>query len=740
MTSLLAVALGAALPGPLLAPTFTAAALLAADPTALLAADPATPLAADPAIPPLAFPAREPIARDTVEASGDTTALYRAEEIAVTVTRTTGRLLRLPYAVTLLGPEEFQEGERGISLEEALRAVPGALVQDRRNFALGDRIVVRGAGARAQFGVRGVRVLVDGIPLTMPDGQSTLDNLDLVSLGSAEILRGPSSALYGNASGGVLAFRTEPAPATPLSVRPRILAGSHGLLDTRATAAGRAGGVEYVAAGGRSETEGFRAHSRAEHYRAGLVATGSPGGGATLQGVFSFFHAPFAENPGSLGLEDARERPRFVRPFLISQGTGKSTTQGQAGLSARIPLAGQAELQAAVWGVRRDIWNPIPDRIIDLDRGAGGGRVELRGRTAAAAIPLRWTGGLDLEVQRDLRAERENLGAPAEGGRAVEGDLLLDQRERVLGLGPFLQLEAELDSRWTLTLAGRFDLYDFSARDFFLADGDDSGRRSMSSLSPMAGIAFAPREGLSLYASFATAFQTPTANELSNRPDGAGGFNPELEPERVESLEAGIKGALREGGLRFELAGYRSRVKDALIPFQGETEEVFFRNAGRSDRAGLEAALAWRPLPALRASVAYTFQRFRFSEFVTEEGDFSGNREPGGPDHALFVGLVGRGPAGLRTELNVRWTDAYPVDDANRDWNWSYRVVDLRLSLDRPGGLPLRPFLGIDNLFDERYNGSVVPNAFGRRYYEPAPGTEVYGGLSLPLGAAAPGR
>lgn len=689
---------------------------------------------------PAGLPARPASARDTTEAPGDTLALYRAEEIAVTVTRTTARLLRLPYAVTLLGPEELQETERGISLEEALRAVPGALVQDRRNFSLGDRLVVRGAGARAQFGVRGVRVLVDGIPLTMPDGQSTLDNLDLASLGGAEVLRGPASALYGNAAGGVLSFRTEASPAASLSLRPRILAGSHGLLEARATASGRAAGVDYVAAAGRLETEGFRAYSRAERYRASVLARGSPDGRTTLQGVLSFAHVPFAENPGSLSLEDARERPRFVRPALISQGTGKSTAHGQAGLSAQIPLAaGRTELQAAVWGAWRDIWNPIPGRVIDLERGAGGGRVELRGESAAGGLPLRWTGGLDLEVQRDLRSERENRGASVEGERAAEGGLLLDQRERVLGLGPFLQLETEVGPRWTFTLAGRFDLYDFSARDFFLADGDDSGRRSMSSLSPMAGVAFAPREGLSLYASFATAFQTPTANELSNRPDGAGGFNPELEPERVESLEAGIKGALREGRLRFELAGYRARVRDALIPFQGETEEVFFRNAGRSDRAGLEAALAWRPLPAVRASLAYTFQRFRFREFVTEGGDFSGNREPGVPDHALFVGLVGRGPAGLRAELNVRWTDAYPVDDANRDWNWSSRVVDLRLSLD-PGGLPLHPFLGVDNLFDERYNGSVVPNAFGRNYYEPAPGTEVYVGLILRLGAAAPGR
>lgn len=691
---------------------------------------PATGVEAGPAIASL-----DTVRADTVPP--DTVPRYRTDDIAVTVTRAERITARVPYAVALLDAGAFQEGERGASLADALWRIPGMFAQDRRNFALGDRITVRGAGARAQFGVRGIRVLLDGIPLTLPDGQTTLENLDMASLGRLEVIRGPAAALYGNAAAGVLSFRTLPPADRPLRVEPRAVVGSDGWQEARLQASGRSGRLEYVAAGSRLVTDGFREHADAEILRGTAVVARPLDGGGEVRGLVNLYRAPFSRNPGSLSLEDALERPRMAREAQVAQGTGKETNQAQAGLSLERPLGEGAGFRATTWGVRREVWNPIPGNIIDLSRWSGGVRGEIWGETRAGALPFRWAVGLDVEGQWDDRVERENQGVPEGGDRTTEGERLLDQEERVLSLGPFVQLELDLDRAWTITVASRMDLFRFQADDRLQIPRDHSGKRSFQRLSPMAGITWTASPGLHLFGNVTTAFQTPTTSELSNRPDGSGGFHPELDPEHTVGFEAGARGALADPRLGWTVSAFRATVADALIPFEGPTGEIFFRNAGEVVRRGVEASATWLPAPSLRADLAYTLHHARFTAFETAAGDFAGNQEPGVPDHAVAVSLLHRAPFGLISEARFRWVDAYPVNDANNAHNLSHRVVDLRFSLNREmGRVGFRPFLGIDNLFDERYNGSVIPNAFGGRYYEPAPGIQLYGGFGLALPGA----
>lgn len=678
------------------------------------------------------------------QAASDTTASdtvpeprFEGETIRVTVTRADRDAGRIPFAVSVVDAEEIQAGERHVSLQETLEAVPGVAVQNRRNHSLGDRVTIRGSGARAQFGVRGLRVLADGVPLTMPDGQSSLTNLDVSSVGRVEVIRGPASALYGNAAGGVIRFRTREADAAPLRAVPRVTGGSHGYLATRLQASGHLRGPEstsYVLSASRTETDGFRHHARAEMYRGNLVVRSPLGPDTRLQGVVNVYDRPFAENPSSLGREDARENPRKARSFIVQQGAGEEARQVQGGATLTHRLGPGAELEATAWTATREIWNPIPTRIIDLERRAGGLRVESRSRTRVAGLPVRLTAGADAEVQSDERREVVNLGIGETGDRTREGELLLDQRERVASLGTFAQLSVEPSSRWRITGALRHDAHDFDADDRFLADGDDSGSRYMGKWSPSLGVAYYPSPAVTLYANASTAFETPTASELSNRPSGGGGFNPGLGPQTLRTLETGLKGDA--GSVRWQLTGYLSEVDGALIPYEGATGEVFYRNAGQVERKGIEASLTWRAARGLRARLGYTLQENTFVRFETPDGDYSGNAEPGVPDHRLFAGASYRAPFGLRAEADVRWVDDFPVNDANTASNWSYGVTDLRVLWEgRPWSGPLvRPFVGVDNVFDVRYNGSVVPNAFGDRFYEPAPGREVFGGLSVGVG------
>lgn len=670
--------------------------------------------------------AQEPTAADTLDRP------VQADTLTVTVGRVEQRLRDAPFAVSVVDARTVRRAELGVSLEEPLQGVPGVVVARRHNFSLGDRLVVRGAGARSQFGVRGVEILMDGIPLSLPDGQATLSNLDLGSATRIEVLRGPASAFHGNAAGGVVSVTSGGFVPDGPAVRPRLELGSHGYRELEVEGAGRAAGFDLLVHAGRLETDGFREHSAAETYRANMVARRSLAGGGELRAVLNLFDMPFGENPSSLSREAAEEDPDSAREFIVSQGAGEEATQGQAGLTLSLPLGPSSRMRASAWGLGRELRNPIPGRIIDLERGAGGARLEVHGAAPEAGPSLRWTAGLDAELQRDDRLESENLGVPEGGDEARAGPLLLDQREEVAFLAPFLRLDANPLERVRLTGALRWDLYRFAVDDRRLDDGDASDVRHMDALSPTLGVSVDPGTAVDLYANLATAFETPTTSELSNRPDGAGGFHPDLEPQRTLGAEVGARGSHGDGTLGWEAAAYRARVHDALVPFEGADGSVHFRNAGEVLRRGFEARAGWRPGAGVEARLAYTLQAHRFETFTVDAMDLSGRRVPGVPEHRLFAAVGWTGPEGLGAEVRWTWTDAYPVDDANSATNPSSRVVDLRLRAEAElGSWRLRPFLGLDNVLDDRYNGSVVPNAFGERYFEPAPGRTFFLGAEL---------
>jgi iron complex outermembrane receptor protein len=381
----------------------------------------------------------------------------------------------------------------------------------------------------------------------------------------------------------------------------------------------------------------------------------------------------------------------------------------------------------------RSVWNPIPSRIVDLSRTGGGFRSEYSASTARRLMPIAWTTGIDASSQRDGSLEYVNEGG-ANGGRTVEGPLLVDQIETVRSVAPFVQVTAAPRPRWMLTAGVRFDYFRFAASDRLLANGDQSGHRRMAAFSPAAGLTYLANRDINIYGNVATAYETPTTQELSNRPGGEGGFNPDLEPERLRSVEVGVRGLVAAWRLRYDVGVYISTLSNALVQSQGADEQEFFRNAGESSRRGVEALLEWTPASRVNARLAYTYQRFAFVRFITDTDDFSGRREPGAPPHQLFLGLTAE-VFGLRSAAELRWTDAYPVNNANSFENWSSTVVNLRFHWTRTWrALGARPFLGIDNVFDERYNGSTIPNAFGNRYYEPSAGRSFYAGLNVDVG------
>lgn len=678
-------------------------------------------------------------------AAPDTTQ-YQLPATEVNATRVHRSSYDLPVATSVIA--NTHRARPGLSLDESLRSVPGLFVSNRHNLSQGDRLSLRGLGARAAFGVRGIKILLDGIPLTMPDGQSQLNNLDLGSTGRIEILRGPSSALYGNAGGGVVSAHTQtPADAT-WHLEPRLVFGSYGLVRVQTRLSGQTDKTHYFASLYDLQHEGYRQHAdaRARGLNARVSHNLNPQLDLTL--LLHLHDAPYLFNPSSLDQNTAAQAPRSARGFIINQGASKKVRQSQAGLRLEYRPSADRTSALVLYGVDRDLQNPIPGRIVELERRAFG----LRSENEFVWHGLRLLAGVDIDLQDDQRREFSNDGLPdgitVNDERVFElvqyGASQVDQQEKVRSIGPFFSLEKNLSTALALTLAGRYDRYRFEVDDHSTLVG-----RDMDQFSPMVGLVYHLSPLARLYAHIATAYQTPTTSELGNQPNGAGGFNPNLEPEKILSFETGLRRHIPQLRLDIDLALYQLQVNDALIPFQVEnpdSEEIYFRNAGQTRNRGIELALGVALGSDLRLNLAYTFGDYLFEDYQIETDDgllqLAGNEVPGVPRHRLFTALNYQSPRGFFADVEVErvgryWANDFngpppPSDAANHAFrNDAYMRTDLRLGFDYRAAAV---FLGVENLFAADYSGSIVPNAFGGRFFEPAPGRTLRLGISARLG------
>lgn len=651
------------------------------------------------------------------------TTVIPIQRLEVTITRVAQPLARVPAAVSVVTRADIQRAQPGIGIEEALAAVPGLVVNNRYNFALGTRVSIRGFGARAAFGVRGIRVLADGVPLTMPDGQANLNNIDLTSTGRVEVLRGAASMLYGNAAGGVVAFESEqPLPGFGLEVR--AIAGDAEMRRGNIKLGGGTERTRYLANVARLEADGFRQHSRVEQTNINARVRHQLNDHAHVAVTLNIADAPTALNPGSLPIDSARARPEMAWPRNAATRSGEAMQQIQLGLEHGRRL-GNSALSAVLYGLTRELENPLPFAYIRLDRKAGGLRSSLSADVGQVAV----TGGIDVELQSDERGEfNNNNGQP--GTQRTR-----DQTDDITNVGPFVRASIEVTRALVVTAGLRYDRTRFRTEDRFLTDGrNDSGERTMSAFSPMVGATYRISNVLSTYASVSSSFQTPTTTELINNPTGTG-FN-DLDPQRAVSFEAGAR--ISGGRVAAELTAFHSKVRDALVPFQiaGGDGREFFRNAGKTRQRGVEAAVQAIVTRGVRATTSYTWNDFIFEDDGLDTQALEGNELPGVPPHRLFA-RINWTPSWWFIDIEGEHTSAYYAADSNAETsiNPAATVIDVRAGAARRfRGSRLTPFVGVNNVTDEEYFSSVVINAAGARFFEPAPGRNLYFGLGMAIG------
>lgn len=659
----------------------------------------------------------------------------------VTVTRDVERSpLDLPFAISTLRPDSVAPGQTHTQVEQTLALLPGVTVANRTNPSQDTRVSVRGFGARSQFGARSIRILRDGMPLTLPDGQTPIDYLDLESVGSVEVIRGPAAALYGNASGGVIDLRAVQPPAVPLAVQARSWNGAFGLERYTALFGGSAGSTSYQGNIGRTLSDGYRqySHQRLTNAFSRVAATV---GRSQLSLIGMGLDMPLAENPGALTRAQADTAPDQADRLSVQKKARKVVHQVQLGVSDHTPIGDQGEFTAQVYGGTRSLYNPLTFAVVGVDRRQGGAGARLTIPWTLGGTVNRVSAGVDAQWLNDARKNWANCNAvPTANANCPsiateKGILTLDQRELVSSVGPYLR--DEIDAGRLRASAGlRADRVRFEVRDHYLADGrDDSGVRTLNALSPMLGVAARVSSFQSFYATVGSAFETPTTTELGNQPDGSAGLNRDLKPQYSTTYEVGTKG-VAIANFQYDVSLFDTEVRDELIPFEvpGGNGRTYYRNAGRTRREGVELELSTELGPVSLVGT-YALSRFRFRDFVNAGAQYAGNSIPGIPEHQAQAAATWHLRRAFVVAEGIAKSQVW-VNDANSVAAPGFAVFNLRAGGTAKFGKPwLAPVLGVQNLFDRHYIGSVAVNASGAtiaatKFYEPAAGRTWFVGLS----------
>jgi iron complex outermembrane receptor protein len=672
--------------------------------------------------------------------------------VVISVTRgVEQRAFDTPASVDVVDAATIHNAQLQVNLSEALARVPGVVALNRQNYAQDIQISSRGFGARSTFGVRGLRLYVDGIPATGPDGQGQVSHFDLATAARIEVLRGPFSALYGNSSGGVISmFSADGGPQTVGEIATAF--GSDGVRRTGLTASGQQGALQYNIGASRFETDGSRDHSAAERTGFNGKVKHTLDADTRWTFVLNSVRMPDVQDPLGLTRAELQANPKQATPVALTFNTRKSIDQTQAGvvLDHRFNPANAMQLTAYTGERATQQYQAIPvatqqpathpGGLIDLSRNYGGLDARWIYKGALLDQPLTLTAGVSADRLNEARRGYQNFVGSTLG---VQGALRRDESNVVQNFDQYAQADWSVAERWRVSAGLRHSRVKFDSQDHYIVpgNGDDSGSVSYGATSPVLGVVYHATDSLNLYAALGRGFETPTLNELAYRPSGATGLNFNLQSATSRQWELGAK---RQFGDAWALnaALFRARTGNEISVLANTGGRSVYQNVGSTRRDGVEATLngRWQGGWSTFVSASYLDAVYR-DGFLTctaapcakpTTSIAAGNRIPGIPRATLFTELAwAHRPWGLETAIEWRRVGRLYVDDGNTDATAPSSVFNLRVALAQQAGRwSFREFLRVDNIADRAYVGSVIVNEGNSRFFEPAPGRTWLVGLN----------
>lgn len=664
----------------------------------------------------------------------------RLPEITVHSTLGGTTLEQTPASVTVIDAEQMRDRQLQVNLSESLSGVPGLQINNRQNYAQDLQLSVRGYGARSTFGLRGVRLYVDGIPATMPDGQGSLSHIDISSLERVEVLRGPYSALYGNSSGGVISMYTETPTGRP-SIEGGYAVGSNGQKRISAKASGQTGqGLSYVLSASRYLTDGWRDHSAADRNVANAKLSTAIGDDSTLTIVANTMKSS-AQDPQGLTWDQWQANPRQASSVAERFNTRKTLEQTQVGATYERRLNAEHSVSLAAYAGHRSMeqYQSIPDTaqraaghaggVIDMSRDYAGLDARWTGRFSNAPVPVTVTAGLAVDTVKEDRQGYENFIGSQLG---VKGALRRDEDNTITSIDPYVQATWQLAPAWSLGTGLRYSHVKFESDDRYIRTGnpDDSGSVTHSQALPVVSLSYQLNPAKTLYASAGRGFETPTFAELSYRTGSIGGLNLDLQPSASTQYEIGYRERL-SGAVNgsWSAAVFHSRTSDEIVSAGSSNGRTSYRNAGDTRRQGLELQADLRLAPQWKLQAAYTYLDATFRQASGTAA--AGNMLPGLSKQHLTLGLDYAINSDWNVGVSAEHMGEIYVNDANSEAAPSYTVAAASIGYRKVmGPWTLRAFARVDNLFDRKYVGSVIVNDGNSRFFEGAPGRQWITGVS----------
>ncbi|WP_397470343.1 TonB-dependent receptor family protein [Pseudomonas sp. DD1] len=660
----------------------------------------------------------------------------------VTGSRSASRSFDLPYSVDSISREQISDGQLGVNASEALSRVPGLVVQNRQNYAQDLQISSRGFGARSAFGVRGIKLIADGIPASTPDGQGQAATFNLDTADRIEVLRGPAATLYGSNAGGVIQMFSRNGEGPP-RIGAETLVGSDGLNKHHLSAEGAVQGAGFVLDASRMDTDGYRDHSSARRDQTFAKLNLEPDDDSKLALIYSSLEQNGTQDPLGQTWAGYKADPRSVSSNALAYNTRKSIDHQQVGMNYERYI-GDATLQVNAYTGRRSViqYLSIPKGtptnelggggVVQFDRKFYGGGVRWMQPIDSVPGELMIITGLDFDQSEDSRHGYQNYNGNTLG---VKGELRRNEIDTARSLDPYIQANWAID-RWTLQAGVRHSTMELDVNDKFFSNGngDASGNKTYQKNTPSVSVMYAFTPDLHGYISAGKGFETPTQAELAYAPGDIEGFNFGLKPSESTQYEVGLKAQVNNS-TRVNAAVFQITTEDELVVNASKDGRTSYQNAGRTLRRGFELGIESQLSEQWSANLAYTRLQATYDSNFSNSGKTveKGNYLPGVPQTTLFAELNWKPRDWVSTAVEGMYRSKIYVEDTNQKQAApAYSVFNWRARFEQKvEHWTFHQTLRLDNLLDRQYIGSVIVGDGNDRYYEAAPGRSWYAGAGV---------
>tara|TARA_B100000953_G_scaffold68465_2_gene54987 strand:- start:1284 stop:3314 length:2031 start_codon:yes stop_codon:yes gene_type:complete len=644
------------------------------------------------------------------------------KEVIVSIAKLKDTLINTPLSISSKNYSNFQNSTQQFNLSEYVENIPGIFISNDNNFAQDSRISIRGFGSRANFGIRGIKLIVDGVPETTPDGQTQIDNLNLEIIDKIEVIRGIGSSLYGNSSAGIIKIQTIGEIKNNFT-KISYSSGSNQKNKKQVLFGLKNNKSSYSFLLSQTKSQGYRDNSGFKNNNLNISLISNINTNSKLRFNFNYVNSPYAIDPGGLTIEEVNKNRKQSRDRNMIYDSQESIDHYKLSMNLEKKINNKLSLSNYLFYSNRDFEGKIPVK--------NGGAIKLDRKYWGFGSNISFDNKIKVQIGFDVGNQKDNRKRFFNNEGKI-GELVLNQKEKFLNYGIYLVSSYNIKNI-TILSGLRFDNNRISLKDIYLNDGDSSDKIDLKSINPSLGINYKPNSLIRFFANISSGFETPTLNEYGSSPIGSG-FNKSLKSQKSTNYEFGFSKRSINNDLKIDIVYFNSLTKDEVLPYENPQfpNQVFYNNAGKTKRKGVEFSGHYDLNDFFSINSSISIGEYLFHEFQKNQENYSGNSIPGIPNNIFIFDVSYKRSSSLFINISLKKIGEMYANNSNSVKIDNYNLVNLKIGQEISfKKIMLKPFLTINNLFSVNYYDNIRINAFGGRYYEPAPKTTFFGGIKI---------